>query len=93
MGGLYGVITEVDQAPITVSVGTDNRLAQLFHLTLTDDEASIQITAWDRVPEFANFRLGEKVMVTGITVKSEPRTRTATMDCCSASPFLGCLSE
>ena len=66
---ICGLITEVDQAPLTVSVGTDSRLAHIFHFTLTDDDASIQLTAWDRVPEFANFKLGEKVMVTNITVK------------------------
>ena len=66
---ICGVITEVDQAPLTVSVGTDNRLAHIFHFTLTDAEASIQVTAWDRVSEFANFKLGENVMVTNVTVK------------------------
>ena len=36
---ICGIITEVDQAPMTVSVGSDNRLAHIFHFTLTDDEA------------------------------------------------------
>ena len=54
---------------MTVSVGSDNRLAHIFHFTLTDDETSISVTAWDRVSEFGNFKLGEKVMVTNVTVK------------------------
>ena len=58
---ICGLITEVDQVPLTVSVGTDSCLSQIFHFTLTDEDASIQVTAWDRVAEFANFRLGDKV--------------------------------
>ena len=38
---IYGVVTELDQAPMTVSVGSDNRLAHIFHLTVTDEDASI----------------------------------------------------
>ena len=64
-----GTITEVDQAPMTVSVGTDNRLAYIYHVTLTDEDASIQVTVWDRVPEFANFKLGENMMMSNVTVK------------------------
>ena len=37
---------------MTVSVGSNNRLAHMFHFTLTDEEASISATAWDRVTEF-----------------------------------------
>lgn len=66
---IYGRITEIDQAPITVSVGSDNRLTPLFHATLTDEETSISCTVWDRVAEFSNFRLGEKVMLSNVTVK------------------------
>ena len=66
---ICGVITEIDQAPMTVSVGTDSRLAHIFHFTLTDNDSSIQITAWDRVPDFANFKLGEKVHISNVTVK------------------------
>ena len=66
---IYGMITEVDQAPMTVSVGADKRLAHIYHFTLTDEETSIQVTAWDRVSEFTNFKLGEKMMVTNVTVK------------------------
>ena len=66
---ICGQITEVDQAPMTVSVGTDNRLAHIFHFTMTDDESSIQLTVWDRVSEFGNIKLGEKVMVSNVTVK------------------------
>ena len=63
------IIAEVNHAPMTVSVGSNNRLAHMFHFTLTDEEASISATAWDRVTEFGNFKLGEKVMVTNVTVK------------------------
>ena len=66
---IYGRITEIDQAPITVSVGAENRLCHIFHFTLTDDAASISVTAWDRVSEFGNFRLGEKVMISNVGVK------------------------
>ena len=66
---IYGVVTELDQAPMTVSVGSDNRLAHIFHFTLTDDDASISITVWDRVSEYGNFKIGDKVMLTNVTVK------------------------
>ena len=65
---LAGRATEVDDRPMTVTTA-GGKLTHIYHFTLTGTAGSVQVTAWDRVPDFAKFRLGETVEISNVSVK------------------------